>query len=363
MSAELLPWVAVIGPSPQSRGGIARMIAQVTSADASDLRLVRVTSFRGGTSLAKGLSWIGGLSRFALLASLRRPALAYVHISSGASTFRKASFIAMARALGVPVLLHIHPASFFEQYGRPGAAGVLARWCVGASTATVVLADAFVAPVRLRHPSARVHVVPNGPDVDETAPVAANAPIRGRVLCLGSFVADKGIDVLVDAAALLANDLPDLRVVLAGSGQDETLLRARVLASGLQERVEFVGWVNGADRDAELSKASLFVLPSRTEGFPLALLEAMWQGVPCIATEVGAVPEILADGAGVTVPPEDPKALAAAMRSLLDGRVDAAAVGQAGARRVRERYAPSRQRRAILTLLALYAGAPSEPSG
>ncbi len=361
MSAEPLPWVAVIGPSPRSRGGIARVIAQVTSAGAADLRLVRVTSFRGGTSLAKVLSWIEGLGRFALLASLRRPALAYVHIASGASTFRKSSFIAVARALRVPVLLHIHPASFFEQLGRPGAAGTLARWCMRASTAIVVLADAFVEPVHSCHPSARVHVVPNGPDVDETAPAAANEPIRGRVLCLGSFVADKGVDVLVDAAALLADDLPGLRVVLAGAGQDEALLRERVAAGGLQERVEFLGWVNGADRDAELSKASLFVLPSRTEGFPLALLEAMWHGVPCVATEVGAVPEILADGAGVTVPPGDPGALAAAMRSLLDGRVDAAAVGRAGARRVRDRYAPSRQRRAILTLLALYAGAPAEP--
>lgn len=360
---DRLRWIAVVGPSPQSRGGIARVIAQVTSVEAlaDDLRLVRVTSFRGGTSLAKTLSWIAGLSRFATLSVLRRPALAYVHVAAGASTFRKASFLAVACALRVPVLLHIHPQSFFDQLVRTGPAGAVARWCVRMSTAIVVLADTFVEPVRTLHPSARVHVVHNAPDVDEASPVGTDQRIPGRVLCLGSFVADKGVDVLVDATALIADDVPELRLALAGSGPDEATLRERVAAAGIAERVEFLGWVRGADREAEHARASLFVLPSRTEGFPLALLEAMWHGLPCVATEVGAVPEILADGAGVTVAAEDAAALAAAMRSLLDGPTIATAVGEAGARRVRDLYAPSRQRRAIRELLALYSGTPTEP--
>ncbi len=349
-------WIALIGPSPQSNGGVAHVIAQVKRiALADDLKLVTVTSFRDGTSFAKSLSWLAGLSRFAILAALRRPALAYVHIAAGASTFRKASFLAVARALRVPVLLHIHTAGFLDQLGGTGLSSAAARWCVRESKGVVVLADTFAETVLALHPGACVHIVHNAPDVDEESPMSAGQRVRGRVLYLGAFVANKGVDVLADATALIAHDLPELRLALAGSGPGERMLRERLATAGVADRVEFLGWVRGGDREAEHARASLFVLPSRTEGSPLALLEAMWHGLPCIATEVGAVPEILADGAGVTVAREDAPALAAAMRSLLEDPEAATAMGKKAAQRVRGQYGPARQREAIRELLERYS--------
>lgn len=354
-------WIAVIGPSPRSRGGVAGVIAQIERIElpVDDLRLVRVTSFRGGNAVAKTLSWIGGLARLAALSVPQRPSLAYVHIASRASTFRKTSVIALVRALRVPVLLHIHPASFFEQLEQRGPTGAAARWCLRSATAVVVLADVFAEPVRALHPSTPVHIVPNAPDVDEAALVRATARVPDRVLCVGAFVGDKGVDVLVEAMGLIAADVPTLRLALAGAGVDETMLRKRVTALGLDGRVEFLGWLRGAALEAEYAHASLFALPSRTEGFPLALLEAMWYGLPSIATAVGAVPELLEGGAGVLVPPEDPRALAGALRSLVQDPAAAAAMGESAARRVRASYTPSRQRQAIHDLLVSYAGTTS----
>lgn len=359
-------WIAVIGPSPESEGGIARVLAQVARIElpADGPRLVAVESFRGGRAVAKVRTWAGGWARFAALCALHRPTLSYVHISAGSSTLRKASFIALSRAAGVPVLLHVHPARFFDQLSAKGLHGAVARRCVSATVAVVVLADSFVDEVHAFDPGMTVHVVANAPDVDERSP--ADPPgerVPARILCVGSFVGEKGVDILVEAAAQIAPVFPGLRLVLAGNGPAEDELRTRVGSRDLAGRTEFLGWLRGAALDAEYARAALFVLPSRTEGLPLALLEAMWHGVPCVATTVGAVPEILADGAGALVPPQDADALASTVQALLDDPARAAALGAAGAERVRARYAPSRQRRSIGELLLRYGGAShSTPS-
>ncbi len=354
-------WIAVIGPSPESRGGIARVLAQVAEIEmpADGPRLVVVESFRGGGAVAKLWSWLGGWTRFALLCALHRPALSYVHIGKGASTVRKASFVAVARAAGVPVLLHVHPARFFDQLSARGIGGALARRCVRASVAVIVLAEPFVDEVHALDPELTVHVVANAPDVDERSPAdPPDGRIPGRILCVGSFVGDKGVDVLLEAASQIAPDFPALRLALAGTGPDEEELRDLAAARGLAGRIEFLGWLRGAALDQEYAHASLFVLPSRTEGFPLALLEAMWHGVPCVATTVGGVPEILADRTGALVPSQDANALAATIRALFEDPARAAAFGAAGAERARARYAPSRQRKSIAQLLLRYSGAP-----
>lgn len=325
--------------------------------------MVLVTSFRGGGAVAKMMTWLGGLSRFTMLVARHRPLLAYIHISAGASTFRKASFVAFARAARVPVLLHVHPANFFDQLSTPGIAGSLARRCLGSATAVIVLSEIFRDAVHAFAPGKPVHVVANAPDVDETSSADPTTErIPGRILCVGSFVDDKGVDLLVEAAGRIAPDFPALRIALAGAGPDEEKLRALTARCGLSDHTEFLGWLRGAALDDEYAHAALFVLPSRTEGLPLALLEAMWHGVPCVATTVGGVPELLSDGVGALVPPADPEALAGTMRGLLDDPLRAAALGAAAAERARARYTPSRQRRSIGLLLLHYSGVrPSSP--
>ncbi len=355
-------WVAVIGPSPESHGGIANVIAQIGTIEMPPAgpRLVFVTSFRGGGGIAKIRSWLVGWLRFATLCALQRPALSYVHISAGASTIRKASFIVLSRVTGVPVLLHIHPASFYDQLEAAGIVGGVARRCVRASAAVIVLAESLVDRIAAVDASLDVHVVANAPDVNEAS--AADPPdgrVPGRVLFVGSFVDDKGVDVLLQAAAEIAPDVPSLRLALAGSGGEEQALRGSAAAPPLAGRTEFLGWIGGRSLELEYAHAALFVLPSRTEGLPLALLEAMWHGAPCIATTVGAIPEALSDGAGELVPAGDAAALATTIRSLLENPARAAAIGAKGAERVRTRYAPSRQRREIRRLLLRYAGAPA----
>jgi glycosyltransferase involved in cell wall biosynthesis len=126
----------------------------------------------------------------------------------------------------------------------------------------------------------------------------------------------KGQDVLIDAVSSCVNSGLDLHLVLVGDGKHRPEFEARAAAAGLGGRVQFVGQVPaGSAVRSYLDKADVFVLPSRTEGLPRALIEAMARALPCIGSRVGGIPELLPDEA--MVPPGDAAALAAKIRAIL----------------------------------------------
>jgi glycosyltransferase involved in cell wall biosynthesis len=134
-----------------------------------------------------------------------------------------------------------------------------------------------------------------------------------RIGGLGRLTDQKGFDVLVEAVRRLTGDGVRLELVVGGTGRDGEQLRRA--AAGLP--VTFAGFV---DRPrAFLADLDVFCLSSRREALPLVLLEAMSEGLPCVATDVGDVRTAVGDAA-VVVPPGDPGALAAALRPLVEDR-------------------------------------------
>ena len=126
----------------------------------------------------------------------------------------------------------------------------------------------------------------------------------------------KGFDVLIQAVARCRRRGLDLRLVLLGDGKHRAELASLAASEGVGERVEFAGWVaSKAEVRSRLDGADLFVLSSRAEGLPRALVEAMARGLPCIGTRVGGVPELLT--ADCLVPANDAEALAEAIGALL----------------------------------------------
>jgi glycosyltransferase involved in cell wall biosynthesis len=134
--------------------------------------------------------------------------------------------------------------------------------------------------------------------------------------------AEKALDVLVRAAALLARDLPRLRVLIVGDGEERGRIETMVHQLGLEDHVLLTGL--RSDVPDVLAALDVAVLSSDYEGIPLSMLEFMDAGKPIVATRVGGIPEVIQDGVhGVLVPPRDEAALAAAIGGLL-GDTDAA---------------------------------------
>jgi len=172
-------------------------------------------------------------------------------------------------------------------------------------------------------PADKVEVIPNGvdsrfcPGDQAEARRRLDLPEAGALLgFVGLLVPVKGLDVLLDAMARL--DGPAAHCVLVGDGPERQALEARARALGLGARLHFAGQRPAGEIPDWLNAFDALVLPSRSEGRPNVVLEAMSSGLPVVATRVGGTPELVRPGdTGWLVEPEDPAALAAALGELL----------------------------------------------
>lgn len=163
----------------------------------------------------------------------------------------------------------------------------------------------------------------------------------GRLVCVGRLIPIKGHEVLLRAFADARAQLPDLRLDLAGAGPLEPDLRARAAALGVGEAVGFLGTVTPIGPAYE--SAAITVVPSLGEGFGMVALEAMERGRPVIASHVGGLPEIVADGeTGLVAPPDDASALSEAIVALVSDPARAAAFGAAGRKRALDEFSQER---------------------
>ena len=258
----------------------------------------------------------------------------------------------LARPYGVV----LHGAEVTVPGRVPGARGRLARVLVGARI--VVAAGGYPADEaeRAARRGLPVVVVPPGVDTERFAPPPpeVRAATRARhgigpdddlVLSISRLVPRKGMDVLVDAAALLAPERPALRVLIGGGGRDEARLARRIRRTGAPVRL--LGRFEEAEKADLHGAADVFAMLCRDrwagleqEGFGIVFLEAAACGVPQVAGDSGGAAEAVADGVTGTVvaDPTDAGAVAAALAALLDDPVRRAEAGRAARRRAEEAF-------------------------
>jgi glycosyltransferase involved in cell wall biosynthesis len=191
-------------------------------------------------------------------------------------------------------------------------------------------------------PAGRLEVVPNA--VRASAAPRGKPPLPASFVFAGRLTPAKGLHTLLAAA----RRLPDgARVVVLGSGRQEAVLRRS--AAGLP--MEIRGAADAAEVRRELARATAVVVPSLwIENCPMAILEAGALGVPAVASDLGGMRELVADGHdGLLVPPGRPAALAGALRTLAEDPELVARLGERAWERVRARHAPDGYRAAILS--------------
>jgi glycosyltransferase involved in cell wall biosynthesis len=188
-----------------------------------------------------------------------------------------------------------------------------ARRVVATSAATARL---LAADYRL--PPDRIHVVPPGQDKALATRNGGSSSVR--LLAVGAVVLRKGYDCLIEALAILPEQ--PWHLTIAGDRNRDPATAARLDAEiarlGLGARIERAGAVSPSRLAQLYASADIFVLPSRFEGYGMAFAEALAYGLPVVGTTAGAVPETVPADAGVLVPPDDPQALAEALRELIE---------------------------------------------
>jgi len=182
----------------------------------------------------------------------------------------------------------------------------------------------------------------------ESLGVTSDAPVVGLA---ARFSTQKGLGYLVAATPELVKRMPGIRVVIGGSGPLEVPLREQAARLGVSESILWPGQI--ADMPRFLAALDVYVSPSVTEGFSLALIEAGAAGVPVVATRVGGVPEVILDGdTGLLVVPGDPHALAAAVLAFIGDPKTASRLSAAARLRAVSAFSPKRM---LDDTLAVYA--------
>lgn len=160
-----------------------------------------------------------------------------------------------------------------------------------------------------------------------------------QILCVGRLVSAKGQRILIEAVAQLQRSGHKLQLQLVGDGPDRADLEALVLERGLSSAVSFVGTVNQEKIRAYYQGADIFALASFAEGIPVVLMEAMAMEIPCVATRINGIPELIENGVdGLLVAPSDIEGMAAAIERLMSSATLRQSLGQAGRQRVQREY-------------------------
>jgi glycosyltransferase involved in cell wall biosynthesis len=294
-----------------------------------------------------------------------RPHVVQVHESDGVGA---AFACAALRQLWQPVprLVALLQVSYVEEMravrtlraagrvlGRPGAVERRFRWLkapvqVACGWLTSWCADQVLAPseqtareLAADYGALDTAVVPNVKAA--LADPTAAGDDEGFLLFVGRLRIRKGVEVLLAALAETAEDEPAARLIVVGDGEHRRALESTARRLGVLPRVEFAGRRGAEEIRRLLRRCRALVVPSIYEGMPLVVLEAMEEGVPVIASRVSGIPEVVSDKVtGWLVPPEDPAALAAAIREALGRPDEARRRGEAGRQRLDEAFRPAR---------------------
>jgi glycosyltransferase involved in cell wall biosynthesis len=216
-----------------------------------------------------------------------------------------------------------------------GRSRLLAHRFVGRRMNSVVAPSAAMAGFlerEIRLQAAGVRAIPNGVSVPSTA--RPPGQVR-KFITISSFEPCKAVPQLVETFLGIAAGRPDLSLRLVGDGPDRPRCE-ELAAQSATAVVEFAGY--RADVSDELANSDAFVLPSLNENTPMALLEAMAAGLPCICSDVGGVAEIVDDDCGLLMRAGDAGSLRTAMEKLIADPDLAADLGAAARRRVQERF-------------------------
>jgi glycogen(starch) synthase len=309
-------------------------------ADETQYNGISIYRFHTRSALGKGnlIQLIGIRQQVAKLKQSFEPDLVHINFSDPSVYFH----LSTANAYPAPTLVTLH--QNLAYFGLKGGLDTLlgqtlsmADWVTAVSGVTLSGIQAFMPKIRERS-----SVIYNGLDTPDLLPepLPFETP---QMLCVGRLLHQKGFDLAITAFAALLDRFPRARLTIVGDGPSRFDLEQQAAALGLGEAVEFKGRISPEHVPELMNKATIVVMPSRSEGFPMVALEAAQMARPIVATPVGGLPEsVVHQQTGLLVEPEDSLALAEAIAFLLSHPDIARQMGQAGRSRALDIFSMER---------------------
>ena len=337
MSTNTRAKVLMAGPDLSLKGGIVSVVDGYLEAGLPD----RCEKFAyqgtgvGNSLLTKSIAFAGALNSYRKV--LDDYDIVHLHISAKGSYKRKSLMAKMAEQDGKKVILHEHSGEFARDFQAGNKAyREDVRKTFAAADCVIVLSeewrDYFADNVC---DESKLMVLHNGVPVP---PTPCDASQHEDILFLGWLEDRKRPNVLMRASREALAAFPNANLLFGGVGsRDQYAALADEL--GIAKRCEFLGWVDGEAKERLFEQAGIFCLPSRDEGMPMSVLEAMAHGVPVIATSVGGVPRLIQDGIdGYLMDVDDEERLSRLLLELEGLPERRRAVGMAGRKKVEESF-------------------------
>ena len=243
--------------------------------------------------------------------------LVHIHTSEPPSALRKCLFISFAKICRKKVIVHFH--AFSPDTTVNSKYRWIYHYLFNRADRVIVLSEMWKEYVNnALQLNDKLQVIYN-PCTTEI--LKEKHEKKNIILYAGTLNIRKGYADMIKAFALVAKTYPDWLIVFAGNGEIE---QGRKLSEklGINKQTEFLGWVNGYEKDKAFKEATIFCLPSYAEGFPMAVLDAWAYGLPVITTPVGGIPDIAKDGKNLLLfKPGDIKSLADQLEKLISNKL------------------------------------------
>ena len=306
--------VLVIATSRKTRGGITSVVkAHETGEQWKKYHCRWIETHRDGNSIRK--LWYLGTALVEYICLLPFYDIVHIHLATTQSAKRKKMFFYLAKWLSKKVILHFHPSN--EKFLFEPMNSKLYRKLFSKADLVLVLSEQWRCWIKMALGlSNHIEVLYNPcPIVNRRDDLRKN-----HILFAGSIISRKGYETLIRGFAKIAQEHSDWKVIFAGNGEIANAMKI-VECCGIQNQVEFLGWVTDKDKEKVFQEASVYCLASDGEGFPMGVLDAWAYGIPCVVTPVGGIPDIVVDGEnGLVFSIGDVDGLANKLRMIISDR-------------------------------------------
>ncbi len=316
-----MPKVLVVATSRKTRGGITSVIkAHETGEQWKKYHCKWIETHRDKNHIIKILYLLRGLIQYMYLLPFYN--LVHIHMSEPVSALRKLPFMIWAQLWQKKTIIHFH--SFSPETTIQSKYRWIYCYLFSNANKIITLSEYWQYIVTNEFKLENKVVVIYNPCTISTAAndkekinTLREKTAMQSILYAGTVNQRKGYVDMITAFSLIAKKFPNWQLVFAGNGEIE---QGKTLAKklGISQQTQWLGWVNGIDKDHAYREATIFCLPSYAEGFPMAILDAWSYGLPVITTPVGGIPDVAKDGENMLLfAPGDTNKLAQQMEYMI----------------------------------------------